>query len=803
MKNNSKTTDTDNIEKTDKENAENGLVHRPLEELQAQLESLTKQLEEERLLNAEKTAIMEKTLAETERLSLYLQNTTFALMQERQSAHALAERERLLNQWVEKVNSSLNITHILKYLTKQMAKFFKVSRCGIVFLQGNKFQVVEFCEDEHGRNLEYNLLKRDEFFFRILRCKRPLQFEEINREYSNHFLDDVFSFLSVPLLLRNEVLGLIYLQDCSRHNDWQDNDIQLLQAISYPLMTAIERARLFKKSHERTKQAELLNSLTSQIRSSLNLKDILSRTVNELGFAVKVSRCLLFMNGHISEEFCATGVPNIAGQCKHLILDKLNTKDIYATIIIENLISTENLQKLNDEEKQELINSGARSALATPLFAQGELRGWIVFQSLFPRTWTEDEVTFVESAASQVIVAMTQSEIYEQLNAYQGRLSRELKQAARVQSSLIGGDILNTSMNISVLYKPHSNVSGDFYWVSELSPDVVGVLIGDVSGKGPAAALLTGYILGQFNAIIENSSLAWAPEKVISFLCDSLLAQSNNSDFYATAWYGVFNLNTGELAYTNAGHLKPYVIKDGKATMLSADEPTGVPLGLIDPRDLEAYYQRQTIQLSPKDKLILFTDGFMEQTLISPSNNNEDWMLNSLQSMTDKSVKQITEGLNQQLNKRVGDSEVTDDRLLLCIEQKEFKLEAVDMTSYQNCDNYIKALIDDCKVHGLSEQSGLILRLGLTEAFANVAKYGVRNSGEAHVQVGYEIKDGSLKIVMIDPGKGFNWQRHKPMSIDEVSTESEGGRGIPLLKEIFDKITWNYIGNHMGLFFYW
>jgi len=630
-----------------------------------------------------------------------------------------------------------------------------------------------------------------------------LQFEEVNRDYSNHFLDDVYSFLSVPLILRNEVLGLIYLQDCVQHNDWQDNDIQLLQAISYPLMTAIERARLFKKSHERTKQAELLNSLTSQIRSSLNLKEILSRTVNELGLAMKVSRCFLFMEGHISEEFCASGVSSVQERSQFLILDKLNSKDIYSTIIIEDLISTENLQKLNDAEKQELIESGARSALATPLFAQGELRGWIVFQSLFPRTWTEDEITFVESAASQVIVAMTQSEIYEQLNAYQARLSRELKQAARVQSSLIGGDILNTSMNISVLYKPHSNVSGDFYWVSELSPDVVGVLIGDVSGKGPAAALLTGYILGQFNAIIENSSLAWAPEKVISFLCDSLLAQSNNSDFYATAWYGVFNLNTGELSYTNAGHLRPYIVKDGQASMLAADEITGVPLGLIDPRDVEAYYQRHTVKLAPKDKIILFTDGFMEQTAINPDNGDEDWILNSLQSMTDKSVKQITEGLNQQLNKRIANNEITDDRLLLCLEQKEFQLESVDMTNYQNCDDYIKILLDDCKAHGLSEQSSLILRLGLTEAFANVAQYGVRGSGDPYVQVGYEIKEGSLKIVMIDPGKGFNWQKHKFMSIDEVSSESEGGRGIPLLKEIFDKITWNYLGNHMGLFFYW
>ena len=65
MRDNSKTTDADNIKETDYKNAENGVVHGSLDELQAQLESLAKQLEEERLLNAEKTAMMEKTLAET------------------------------------------------------------------------------------------------------------------------------------------------------------------------------------------------------------------------------------------------------------------------------------------------------------------------------------------------------------------------------------------------------------------------------------------------------------------------------------------------------------------------------------------------------------------------------------------------------------------------------------------------------------------------------------------------------------------------------------------------------------------
>ena len=107
------------------------------------------------------------------------------------------------------------------------------------------------------------------------------------------------------------------------------------------------------------------------------------------------------------------------------------------------------------------------------------------------------------------------------------------------------------------------------------------------------------------------------------------------------------------------------------------------------------------------------------------------------------------------------------------------------------------------KSKGLEEQNSLILRLGLTEAFANVAQYGVKAQQDTNVDVGYEIRKGSLKIVIKDPGNGFNWHKHKFLSIDEVNVESEGGRGIPLLREIFDKITWNYLGNHMGLFFYW
>jgi anti-sigma regulatory factor (Ser/Thr protein kinase) len=58
-------------------------------------------------------------------------------------------------------------------------------------------------------------------------------------------------------------------------------------------------------------------------------------------------------------------------------------------------------------------------------------------------------------------------------------------------------------------------------------------------------------------------------------------------------------------------------------------------------------------------------------------------------------------------------------------------------------------------------------------------------------------------MTIIDPGPGFNWQVYNYTFIDEVRFDNEGGRGIPLLLEIFDKVTWNFMGNHLGLFYYW
>lgn len=776
-----------------------------IQDLEKRIQELESQLEEERKFSEEKANLNEKTLAETEELARHLQNTTLALIQERQTALARAEKEKLVNKWVERINSSFELEDVLFDSVKEMGEYLKVDRCGIVLLENKQILISEYVHQNREREINIEEISKNPYLRKTIKSKRNLSVENLPTKSNDGFMNDVKSFLAVPLMIRDEVAGVLYLQQCNRYREWNEREIDLIESTVIPLSTAIEKARLYQEAQERSKQAELLNSLTTQIRSSLDLDEILGRTVTELGRALEVSRCFLFFDGQVTEEYVSEDTDLISNIMTELILDKLIEEPLlFRTIAINDLLTDENINKLNEKEIQELLLSGAKSALATPLHFQGILKGWIVFHSCNDRIWTSEEIRFIESAASQVIVAMTQSRIYEKLNSYQEKLSRELKQAARVQTSLIGGDVFDVHLETSVFYKAHSNVSGDFYWVAELAPDIVGVLIGDVSGKGPAAALLTGYLLGEFNAAISNSALAWYPEKLISFLSQSILYQNMSSDFYATAWYGVFDLNIGELKYTNAGHLNPYVIFNHKEVkVLDSTKDAGVPLGLMDMKDLEETYIARTIDFKPGDKMLLITDGLLDQRMPSGEFVPKDWIFKGLEKLKERPVKEITYELNERLNDLSGATALSDDRLMICIEQKKFNIEDFDANNRDDCNKLVERIIEECQENELPKERVLDLKLGLTEALSNSVRYGLNKNPYGIIRLGYMVSKGSFKMSIIDPGPGFNWQRYHYKLIEEVGFEEEGGRGIPLLKEIFDKVTWNHLGNHMGLFFYW
>jgi sigma-B regulation protein RsbU (phosphoserine phosphatase) len=155
-------------------------------------------------------------------------------------------------------------------------------------------------------------------------------------------------------------------------------------------------------------------------------------------------------------------------------------------------------------------------------------------------------------------------------------------------------------------------LGGDCYDFLALSRSQLAFAIGDASGKSLAAALMIANV---------QSSLRTAafftgdhPATVIDTVNRQLQAASL-SEWFATLFYGVFDAVTYTLAYSNAGHNPPLVIRrDGSVVRL---ETTGFPVGLF----ADSTYEESVVRLQPGDTVIAYTDGVIET--VNPS--GEEW----------------------------------------------------------------------------------------------------------------------------------------------------------------------------------
>jgi len=146
-------------------------------------------------------------------------------------------------------------------------------------------------------------------------------------------------------------------------------------------------------------------------------------------------------------------------------------------------------------------------------------------------------------------------------------------------------------------------LGGDFYNFVPLGEDRVALAIGDASGKGLAAALM----IANVQSSLRTAAL-FADEDIAAMfgVVNHQVHASSLANHYATLFYGVFDATTRTLRYVNAGHNPPMILRrDGSVRSL---ESSGAPVGLFE----EWPYEERTVQLSPGDLIVAYTDGVVE-----------------------------------------------------------------------------------------------------------------------------------------------------------------------------------------------
>ena len=226
---------------------------------------------------------------------------------------------------------------------------------------------------------------------------------------------------------------------------------------------------------------------------------------------------------------------------------------------------------------------------------------------------------------------------------------------------------------------PAKGVGGDFYNFFLIDDDHLGMVIGDVSGKGVPAAL---FMMVSNIVLSERARMGGTPAEVLAFVNDSI-CEHNTADMFVTIWLGILEFSTGRLIAANAGHEDAAIFHAGKKSVENAGEATGenagqpaafalhktkhgLPIGAMP----GVRYKDFELQLQPGDKLFLYTDGVPEATDSGNQMFGLDRMIDALNACKDGSPQQILEGIHTSVNTFVGEAPQFDDLTMLCLELK-------------------------------------------------------------------------------------------------------------------------------------
>ena len=209
----------------------------------------------------------------------------------------------------------------------------------------------------------------------------------------------------------------------------------------------------------------------------------------------------------------------------------------------------------------------------------------------------------IQSLADQIASAIHQTDLYAQTLDYQ-KVSQELRFAGQIQASLLPFRFPSIpGWELAVTLDPVGETSGDFFDIIPLSEDRLGLVIADVADKGVGPALY----MALSRTLIRTYATEFDEQPDIVFFAanERILKDTDATNLFVTAFYGILDLKTGELTYANAGHNPPYLfVNDDDPKVLSLTR-TGIPIGVEE----EVTWGHASIKLEKGDILILYTDG--------------------------------------------------------------------------------------------------------------------------------------------------------------------------------------------------
>jgi sigma-B regulation protein RsbU (phosphoserine phosphatase) len=411
-------------------------------------------------------------------------------------------------------------------------------------------------------------------------------------------IDKVRSELAVPLMFRGKCVGVLDIQ--SQHPDYFTKEQQkILTLLASRLAVAIENARLFQKVRAQAESLLVLNEVSREIGSILDVEEQLRRAA-ELVKRVIDYQILSIMLYDEEQRIFRHRLDVKHGQRVQGKLRVAATEGIVgaAATLREPVL----VQDVTKDPRYLMVNPETRSELAIPMIHKGKVIGVLDLESPQLNYFTEEHVQTLSILASNLAVSLENARLYEQVARDEARLERDLQAAKRIQGALLRPvPTEDFGLDMAARYLSAREVCGDLYEFLRYGPQQLGIALGDVSGKGTAAALYGAVSIGIMRSL--------APQKLqpadMLRQMNQLIGERRVEGRFMTACFATWQKGRQKLRVANAGQSQPLLYKGGRCDRI---ELTGFPLGIFE----EVQYDEWGVTLESGNILVFHSDGIAE-----------------------------------------------------------------------------------------------------------------------------------------------------------------------------------------------
>lgn len=271
----------------------------------------------------------------------------------------------------------------------------------------------------------------------------------------------------------------------------------------------------------------------------------------------------------------------------------------------------------------------------------------------------DDLSVTIEKAVEQINFIKASLQEHKELVAIQD----DLEIAGTIQQAILPSVFppfpeIADKIDIFASMTPAKDVGGDFFDFFRINDGNIGFVIADVSGKGVPASL--------FMAVSRTMLKATGTRELQSHECinivNNLLSQESVDAMFVTVFYGILDIKTGHIDYTNAGHNPPYVMRsNGKVEPLPTSN--NFIVGCFE--DFE--YKNSSLQLNPGDSLVMYTDGVTEAFNEQSEQYGEKRLETLLERLNGKNSKEIVNEMVADVHGYAGNAPQSDDITTLVI----------------------------------------------------------------------------------------------------------------------------------------